>query len=244
MKVLVTGGNSGLGKYICNTIPNSINLTRNNRSLIKSDLKNKGVDLIIHCAFGFQGGYAQNEVEDYFKYVDDNILLTKELTEIPHKKIVYISSTAVYDPDPINYKFVKKYSEAITSTLGNNPLILRCPSMLGKFMKPNNLTRLLDDPNTQLSLSKDSDFNYVLHSDILSFILECYDKSISENINFVSSTNLTFKQIQELLKIDIKFGKYTFNTPWLSNEKLVYYSPSYNKTSQEVFKQFLEQYKS
>ena len=43
MKVLVTGGNSGLGKYIYNTIPDSIKLTRDNRSHQIPLLKNRGV---------------------------------------------------------------------------------------------------------------------------------------------------------------------------------------------------------
>ena len=163
-KVLVTGCNSGLGKFISDTIPNSIKLNRNNRHELLSDLKQDGVDLIIHCAFGFQGGYENNEITYYFKYIDDNILLTKDLVDIPHKKIVYISSLIVYNPNPINYKFTKLYSESIVETLGSNPLILRCPSMLGKDIKPNNLSKLIKDPNYQLSLTSTSNCTIPLAS--------------------------------------------------------------------------------
>ena len=138
MKVLVTGCNSGLGKYISETIE-CIGVSRSNRKEIIEKYKSSGVDLIIHCAFGGQGGYEQNEIEDYFKYIDDNILFTKELTEIPHKKIVYISSLAVYEKQYMNYKHTKLYAESIINTLGKNPLILRCPAMLGKHMKSNNV---------------------------------------------------------------------------------------------------------
>ena len=68
MKILVTGGNSGLGKYITSTIPGCLNLTRDNRQSLITKLKEEGVDLIIHCAFGTQGGYKQNDIIDYFKY--------------------------------------------------------------------------------------------------------------------------------------------------------------------------------
>ena len=62
MKILVTGGNSGLGKYITSTIPGCLNLTRDNRQSLITKLKEEGVDLIIHCAFGAQGGYNQNNI--------------------------------------------------------------------------------------------------------------------------------------------------------------------------------------
>jgi nucleoside-diphosphate-sugar epimerase len=242
-KVLITGTNSGLGKFLYENIPNSISLTRDNRKELINNLKDENVDLIIHCAFGSQGGYEQNNIIDYFKYIDDNILLTKELTDIPHKKIIYISSLAVYDPNPINYKFIKLYSESIITTLGTNPLILRCPAMLGQHMRPNNILRLINDCNTQLSLTKDSSFNYVLHSDILDFILYCYENNINDIIPFVSSTNITIKEISNILGVDANYGNYTFNTMLISNETLLKYTNKFNKTSQEVFKQFLQQYK-
>jgi nucleoside-diphosphate-sugar epimerase len=240
-KVLVTGCNSGLGKFISDTIPNSIKLNRNNRHELLSDLKQDGVDLIIHCAFGFQGGYENNEITDYFKYIDDNILLTKDLVDIPHKKIVYISSLIVYNPNPINYKFTKLYSESIVETLGSNPLILRCPSMLGKDIKPNNLSKLIKDPNYQLSLTSTSEFNYILHSDILDFILKAYDDNIIDVVDFVSSDNVTFKEIETILGIQANFGNFDFVTPLVSNQKLISYYPKLNKTSKDVLKQFLNQ---
>jgi len=241
MKILVTGGNSGFGKYITSTIPECLSLTRSNRHSLITELKEEGVDLIIHCAFGAQGGYEQNDIIDYFKYIDDNILLTKELTEIPHKKIVYISSLVVYESQFINYKYTKLYAESIIKTLGNNPLILRCPAMLGEYMKPNNVLHLIKDSNTQLSLTKHSNFNHVLHSDILDFILYCYKNNINDTIPFVSSTNITLEEIANILGINANYGNYMFNTFLISNKTLIDYNNKFNKTSQEVFAQFLKQ---
>ena len=236
MKILVTGGNSGLGKYITSTIPGCLNLTRNNRQSLITKLKEEGVDLIIHCAFGTQGGYKQNDIIDYFKYVDDNILLNA-----CSLKIVYISSLVVYESEVINYKYTKLYAESIIKNLGTNPLILRCPAMLGKHMRSNNVLRLINDPNTQLSLTKESNFNYILHSDILDFILHCYENNINDILPFVSSNNITLEEIVDILGVDAHYGNYTFNTMLLSNEHLIKYNSILNKTSQEVFKQFLNQ---
>jgi len=240
LNILITGGDSGLGKYITKK-HQCYNLTRSNRYSLISLLKEKGVDLIIHCAFGSQGGYEQNNIHDYFKYIDDNILLTKELTEIPHKKIIYISSLAVYDPKYMNYKYTKLYAESIINKLGNNPLILRCPAMLGKYMRINNVYKLIKNPNSKLSLTEDSNFNYVLHSDILEFMLFCYKENISDIIDFTSSSNITLKEIESILGVKANFGDYKFITPLIENKKLINYNPKFNKTSKQVFNQFLKQ---
>ena len=84
-KILVTGTKSGLGKYIYNTIPNSISLTRENRE----DVIGGEYDLIIHCAFHPERG---NDISDYYDYIDSNILLTNELTKLKHTRFVYVSS--------------------------------------------------------------------------------------------------------------------------------------------------------
>lgn len=240
MTVLVTGCNSGLGKYISENIE-CVKVTRSNRKSIIQSYKTKGVDLIIHCAFGNQGGYTQNIIGDYFKYVDDNILFTKELTEIPHKKIVYISSLVVYEKEYMNYKHTKLYAESIINTLGNNPLILRCPAMLGKHMKPNNVYKLINDRKTKLSLTKDSNFNYILHSDILDFILFSYDWLVKGIIDFTSSENITLEAIVEILNANPEYGNYTFNTPLISNKNLIKHNKNLDKTSKKIFNQFLQQ---
>ena len=170
MKVLVTGCNSGLGKYISKTIK-CTGINRDNRKSIIEHYKHSGVDLIIHCAFGGQGGYDQNEIKDYFKYIDDNILFTKELTEVPHKKIVYISSLAVYEKEYMNYKHTKLYAESIISSLGNSPMILRCPAMLGKYMRPNNVFKLINNKDTKLSLTKVIKASFLKSSLIISIEL-------------------------------------------------------------------------
>ena len=132
-KILITGVNSGLGNCLNDTFNKEsrhYKLTRENRhQVIELARQNKDVDTIIHAAFGSQGGYEQVDLHDYFKYVDDNILLTKELLDIPHKRFIYISSLVVYETNYNNYKMTKLYCESMVKNLATNYLILRCPAM-------------------------------------------------------------------------------------------------------------------
>ena len=121
-KILITGTKSGLGKYIYENTPNSISLTRDSRE----DILNDEYDLIIHCAFHSDRG---DNIDDYYDYVDSNILLTDELVNLEHKRFVYISSLAVYDEGYSSYKHTKLCAEAIVNKKANNPLILRVPAL-------------------------------------------------------------------------------------------------------------------
>ena len=78
-KTLVTGIKSGLGKYIYENASNSVGLTRENRdNVIKGEY-----DLIIHCAFHSDRG---NDIDDYYDYINSNILLTNELVKLKQIK--------------------------------------------------------------------------------------------------------------------------------------------------------------
>ena len=84
-KILITGTTSGLGKYLYENIPNSISLNR------KDTFIDNNFDVIIHNAFSPQGAN-KNDIKDYYKYINDNILLTKKLVDIKPKKFIYIST--------------------------------------------------------------------------------------------------------------------------------------------------------
>ena len=232
---LVTGVNSGLGKSVFESV-GGLGLSRSNRSSLISECKISGVDTIVHCAFGAQGGYEQFELEDYYKYVDDNILLTKELLDIPHNRFVYVSSLVVYEEGYNNYKMTKLYCESMVQKLSKNNLILRCPAILSLNMKRNNLIRLVEDDNPKLSLTGDSNFNYVTDSDIIDFIFNC---DSTGTFDFVSSKNIELKEISSMINKEASFGQYRFRTPEVSNKKLIGSWPKMNKTSQETLEQFL-----
>ena len=217
-KILVTGTKSGLGKYIYENTTNSISLIRENRT----DVMNDEYDLIIHCAFHSDRG---DDINDYYDYVDSNILLTDELVNLKHNRFVYISSLAVYDEDYSAYKHTKLCAEAIVNKKANNPLIIRVPAMLGVDIRPNTIFRILKEDKPKLTLSGESTFNYVLHSDVKKFVLNNKHKGI---VDFVSNDNVTLKKVNEILDGNAIFGNYKFITPeikdgvnWKSSEQVV-----------------------
>ena len=231
---LVTGTGSGLGKSIFNSLPsNSFSLNRKNRSFTLDLLREKGVNTIIHAAFGGQGGYEQFNIEDYFKYVDDNILLTKELLDIPHDRFIYISSLAVYETSPNNYKTTKLYCEAMVNKLGNNPLILRCPAILNKNMRKNNLIKIIEDNNPKISLTPNSTFNYITDKDIIEVI---NNPQVKGTLDFTASNNIQLSEIVDIIGKKVTYGNYTFTTP-----KTL--TPYLNKTSKQVLQEFLRERK-
>ena len=55
---------------------------------------------------------------------------------------------------------------------------------------------------------KDSEFNYILHSDILNFILFSYDWLVKGIIDFTSSKNITLEAVVEILNAKPNYGNY------------------------------------
>ena len=197
MKYIVTGINSGLGKYLHENIPNSLGIDRNNLDLILSQINTD--DIIIHCAFN-----KTNDIKDHYDYLHDNIFLTKQLLELGNR-MIYISSIDVYLQDNI-YSLFKKFGESIVSRYPNT-LILRCPALIGKYMKPNHLFKIKEGQD--IGLSGSSTFNYILYSDVLDIISS---KKIG-TYDLVSKQNVSLNTVKELFESNSKFGTYLYMTP-------------------------------
>ena len=103
---LITGINSGLGKYLYESLSHSVGL---NRSTNFETIKHIEYDTIIHCAFN-----KENNISDYKKYLDDNIFLTQRLKKLKYKKFVYISSVDVYQKTKNLYSHFKVFSETLS----------------------------------------------------------------------------------------------------------------------------------
>ena len=86
-RILVTGTNSGLGKFIAYSFESCLCLTRENKDEIIKECKENPVDVIIHSAFN-----SSRYVRNYDDYFEDNIFLTEELLDLPHEKFIYIST--------------------------------------------------------------------------------------------------------------------------------------------------------
>lgn len=227
MNILVTGSNSGLGKYLCEKF-HAVGLVRGKPLKIT-----KTFDVIIHCAFN-------RTDDDLYQYLKDNIYLTENLAWISHKKFIYISSTAVYDADD-RYGITKLYAESIVKNICSDWLILRTGALLGKYSRKNNLIKLITENKPKLTLTKDSEFNCLLHSDVGDFIKVAIEKDLRGIYNFVSRDTITLDDIAIMLnKKDIQYGSYCYKCGRQSNEKI---APFYNKSSKEVVFEFMEEIK-
>ena len=151
-----------------------------------------------------------------------------ELVNTKHTKFIYISSLAVYDEGYSNYKSTKLYSESIVEKKSDNFLIVRVPAMLGVDIRPNSIWKILNEKKPQLTLHQDSTFNYVLHSDVLDYILS----GVSGISDFISDENITLGKVNEILDGSCIFGDYKFVTPELDGVKW--------KTTEKVIEEFKE----
>jgi len=236
-KILVTGTGSGLGKYIYESLPGASGLTRKNRNLIlESDHE---YDLIIHTAFNTKNA-GKDEVDNYFKYIDDNVLLTNELTGLKHKKFIYISSIAVHG-ESTPYSQTKLFAESIVQKKSTNPLIVRCSSLLGKTMRRNTITRIIQESNPKITLSKESTYNFISHKDVLNFIIKAHNRKIVGVFDFVASDYLALGDITDKINSDVSFGSYTFKTIEIDNQKLISTFPEFEKSSWNVLNEFIEE---
>jgi len=226
-KFLITGIGSGLGKYLYNTIPDSLGLDRNNFNLIKHE----DYDVIIHCAFN-----KENIITDHKKYLDDNIFLTQRLKTLNYSKFVYISTVDVYQENPTTYSTFKKFSETL---LDSSDLILRCSMMLGDTMKPNHTNKLKNNEKS-IGLSGESIFNYILMEDLVEFFISDDYKKYKGIVDFISKDLVKLKDVKKYFNSTTELGNHIYennldfvNPIFILNEK-------YNKSSLNNLKQYFK----
>jgi|ERR1051325_1468071 nucleoside-diphosphate-sugar epimerase len=252
MKVLTTGTGSGLGRSIHEAF-GGFAWTRDLQHSDRERLKPQGVDVIIHCAFN---SIRNVPMEALYGYVQDNVLLTRELVTIRHKKFIFISSVDVYPKDggrysedqridisklTSTYGWTKLMSEAIVCQHCPNYLILRCVSLLGPYMRKNSLLRILEDDPCTLTLTGDSEFNYVLHSDLVEFIRFSLENNLRGVYNVSSNGNISLMHVAAMLGKSVGFGNYNYMVGNIDNHKIASLFPAFRKTSQEVIKEFARQ---
>jgi hypothetical protein len=217
-KFLITGTNSGLGKYLLEHIPNSTGLKRGEFSLIKYE----DFDTIIHCAFN-----KENVITDYAKYLDDNIFLTKNLRHLNHTKFIYISTVDVYQENPTMYATFKRFAETLISP---KDLILRCPMMLGNTMKPNHITKLKDNIES-LGLSGESEFSYLLMDDLVDFFVSGEHEKYMGIIDFVPKGTVKLKHVKEHFNSTTQLGEYIYKNSLDYVNPIYTLNSKYNKTA-------------
>lgn len=121
-------------------------------------------------------------------------------------------------------------------------LITGILSGLGKYSRKNSLIRILEEKNCLLTLSGDSRFNYVLHSDILDFIKFSIKHDLKGIYNLASCENITLLEVAELFGKRVEFGKYHYDVGNINNDKISSIFRAFKKTSKEVILQFVEEW--
>lgn len=224
---VITGINSGLGKYLYQNLPSSIGINRKNKESLRFQIPSNAT--ILHCAFN-----SKRDLKNYSLYVEDNYLLTKELLELKNiKKFIYFSSIDIYGPTT-PYSFMKRCAEDLIINSNIPHSILRISGPLGPTIRKNSLTRLL--LNEQLTLHKDSLFNYILQEDILKS-LNTFSE-LNGIYNYYCSKNITLGEIAKELSLAGKFGDYIYKI-FIEKSKKVDNIYPYKKTSIENIKLFL-----
>ncbi len=249
MSVLVTGNQSGLGKYLFRRL--------GDRGLDKSTpgrgrLLERGAEVIIHCAYN---PIRSLNTDNLMEYVEDNIMLTRELTVSPHRVFILISTVDVYPKDgrshredetlPVGgfdglYPIAKLISEAMVIRRCANYLILRCSALLGRDMRPNSLTRIVSGQGRGISLTRDSRCNYVLHRDVGDFIEYALEHSVLGIYNVAALESITPGEIAERLGRRVRFGGYRYDAGNPGTAKILKIFPSLARTSWDSIREYLK----
>ena len=153
---------------------------------------------------------------------------------------MFISSIDVYQEEDNLYKTSKLMAESIINKMATNSLTLRCSAILGETMRKNNFRKIIEDVDPKLSLSGESSFNYILQEDILNFLNIAIKINYNGIVDFVSSTNITLKEVSDLLEKKVDFGSYVYRTPELSSESLASVFPPAALTSKQNVKRYLK----
>ena len=216
MSVLVTGTNSGLGKWLSNQFLNCDRFSR------ESDIKDfpqkdwapdgsaysyKPYDLIIHCAGCIQHSNWENVGLDLF---EDNVFLTRDLVKIPHKKFIFMSSIDEAKDTP--YGVTKRLSEIIVKQLCDEYLILRPSALLGKEMRKNTFQKII--MGEDIALTPNTIMNYVLYEDVLDAI-----NSNQTGLKILrSDDNITIKKIVDFFGQKLKFGNIHYEVEHINSD--------------------------
>lgn len=242
-KILITGTRRGLGKFLHAEFSKSdIVVEQFTRSSTIDEYKDKLVgtlnqsyDIIIHCAANVSHLTWKDEIP--YSYFYDNILLTKDILSIPHKRFIYISSVAAIEGTHIvsnhktsPYGVSKKISESIVKQFANNYQIIRPTGLLGKEMKKNTFQKILN--NESIVLTPDSIMNYVLYDDVLDVI----NSNVRGVITVSATDSITMKEVADIVGNKIEFGDIYFDIKVNTLETIL------NKSSKDSIKEYIKKY--
>lgn len=249
--ILITGTNSGLGKYLHSRFGGAA-LTRATTEKEWRTIRRRHFDMVVHCA-----AVAPQSVpfERLAPVMDDNVLLTCRLLRTKCKYFVYISSVAVYPPGrrphaeeekliPEQagsiYALTKMISEALVQASKCESLILRPCSLIGKESRMNNIMRIISRKKPRLSLSAKSRYNLVFYKDLADFIEFAFQRRLTGIYNVAASKSMSLAAIARLTGHKPIYGRHYFAADNICNAKITGSFPVFHQTSEEVLKKFLK----
>lgn len=220
--VLVTGANSGLGKAVHLALGGTAFV----RGMSVDDPAIQAAapfDAIIHCAVN-AAKYVS--MKTAYGYMADNLLLTQKLVGVPHRKFVFVSTLAVYPPtgeavredDDVDlmpltgpYAFTKLFSDLYVQEHANAPLILRTTTLLGPAIRPSTVHRALTQASCQLFLAPTARYNFVMHDEIVEFIVQAMDTGICGAFNIGSEGLIRLSSIVDQLGLSVRYGEFPYD---------------------------------
>jgi nucleoside-diphosphate-sugar epimerase len=209
-------------------------------------------DAIIHCAVNTKKPVMMSHA---FDYLDDNLLLTQRLLEIPHKRFVYISTLNVYprlsrpiaedeDVDLSSlsgpYAFTKLFSELLVREHSDSYLILRLATLLGPVMRPTVTRRLLTEKWCQVGLSAESRYNYILQSDVVAFVRLALYTDLSGTYNLASREAVTLSDMARQLNLATTFGTKYYDIGPINSMRAAGLMPAFARESWQTINLFID----
>jgi nucleoside-diphosphate-sugar epimerase len=221
MKVLISGVNSGLGKYLSEVYQGCDQVTRD---VGPENFLTQEYDMVIHCAASVAHYSWDDEIP--YQFLHDNIFLTNKMLDLKCEKFVYISSIDQKKDTP--YGVAKRLSELLVKQKKQNHLILRPVALLGKYMRKNSFQKILK--SLPIGLTADSVMNYVLYEDVLNIIKQ----NNNGTLTLRCKEDITLREVAALANSDTKFGNFKFVIENVDSDF------SLNKTSKDSIIKFLE----
>lgn len=250
MKMLVTGTNRGLGKFLRIHF-DSDRLDRETTMPVGK------YDVIVHSAVSRSKDINIDTCIDYFS---DNVSLTEKVLSIPCKKFIYISTIDVYpqssprlwkESDDLTfntgvpllgmYGMSKFVSESMVARFSENFLILRCAVLLNKYSRVNTIKQILDSEHHDLFVSGESKYNCVLVSDLAKFIEQAVTDNLQGIYNVASSDYICLDALAKKINSDVTFTDYVYGLSKADNSKICGVAPFFDKSTLEAISQFSQE---
>lgn len=209
-------------------------------------------DAIIHCAVNAAKYVSMTTA---YGYMEDNLLLTQRLVDIPHRKFVFVSTLAVYPPTgraisededvdlmPLTgpYAFTKLFSDLYVQERANEPLVLRTTTLLGPAIRPSTVMRALTQRDCQLFLAPGSRYNFVMHDDIVDFIVQAMDRGVTGAFNIGSEGLVVLSSIVDQLELSVRYGEHHYDIGPVDTRKAGARHPAFARPSWQTLNRYID----